>query len=109
MSENCERCKMMGREVASTITYVSPIPPEKGKKRITQQLCGECFAYDKARTALIPTAEKFANYAHGATCKGGSEEDREVWAAAWNRAYHTKMNELAKGLHGGEAQNESRG
>ena len=53
------------------------------------------YAYEAARNKLIPTAARYANTQHGpiAPVKGS---EKEAWYAAWNKAYHTEMNRLAK-------------
>jgi len=50
--------------------------------------------YEIARNELIPVAVKYANKRHGDHGPKG-QEDRETWAAEWNRTYHSKMNRLA--------------
>jgi len=53
------------------------------------------YAYEIARNKLIRYAAKHANTLHGpdAPVKGS---EKEAWYAAWNKAYHTEMNRLAK-------------
>ncbi len=46
--------------------------------------------YVKQRNALIPSAVAFANQKAGDNPQ--SNEDRETW----NRAFHSKMNDLAR-------------
>ena len=48
--------------------------------------------YVVQRNALIPTAVAFANKKAGKNPQ--SNDDRD----AWNRAYHSKMNQLAQTL-----------
>ncbi len=48
--------------------------------------------YGAMRNALIPSAVAFANKKAGVNPQ--SNEDRD----AWNRAYHSKMNDLARPL-----------
>ena len=47
----------------------------------------------KLRESLIPIAEKYANDLHGELPGDG---DRDTWVAAWNLAFHSKMEELVK-------------
>jgi hypothetical protein len=48
--------------------------------------------YVAQRNALIPSAVAFANR------KAGKNPQGNDGRAAWNRAYHSKMNELAQTL-----------
>jgi hypothetical protein len=50
--------------------------------------------YILARDALIPTAENFANVEVGKFPQ--LRADNPEFSFKWNRAFHTKMNELAK-------------
>jgi hypothetical protein len=52
--------------------------------------------YEIARNKLIPEAEAYANKAHRTRFPGGNERARAAWFAKWNRAFMTKMDELAK-------------
>ena len=55
--------------------------------------------YEKARNKLIPDAVKYADgLVPGAVLSshGGNVESKAC--AAWNRAYHGRMDELALGL-----------
>ena len=52
--------------------------------------------YVAQRNALIPSAVAFANKKAGVNPQ--SNEDRD----AWNRAYHSKMNDLARPLTSGQ-------
>lgn len=54
--------------------------------------------YVTRRNRLIPAAEKHANTLAGARPK--REKDMELWAAKWNAIFHSKMNELARGIYG---------
>ena len=51
-------------------------------------------AYEVARNKLIPEAEEYANKTAGTQPK--KKHDREKWGDAWNLAFHTKMNTLAR-------------
>ncbi len=51
--------------------------------------------YEIARNKLIPEAEKYANGIAGFITPL-KKADRKVWINAWNKAFHNKMNELAK-------------
>lgn len=51
--------------------------------------------YEAARNKLIPTAETYADKVAGPKPKG-SDEDNPEWSGIWNRAFHGKMNELAR-------------
>lgn len=53
--------------------------------------------YVARRDALIPRAVAHANRAAGANPQSNSDRD------AWNRAFHTKMNDLARPLTTGES------
>ena len=55
--------------------------------------------YVAQRNALIPSAVAFANKAAGANPVTNPERD------AWNRAYHAKMDELAKTIVNSTAAN----
>jgi hypothetical protein len=48
--------------------------------------------YVAQRNALIPSAVAFANRKAGKNPQNNDDRD------AWNRAYHSKMNELAQTL-----------
>ena len=50
--------------------------------------------YITARNELITFAEATANDIHGDKASG-SEAEREHWAEAWSRTFHTRMNDLA--------------
>lgn len=50
--------------------------------------------YIRLRTALIPLAEAHANAVCGSS--DGSSKASEKWAAAWNREFHGKMEELVR-------------
>jgi len=57
--------------------------------------------YIKARNALISMAEEYADKkAGGKPPRLATRTDPafEAWASSWNRYYHGKMNELAKGV-----------
>jgi hypothetical protein len=58
--------------------------------------------YVAQRDALIPAAVRHANKAVGANPQ--SNTDRE----AWNRAFHTKMNDLARPLTAGKSVQRTR-
>lgn len=49
--------------------------------------------YVAQRNAFIPSAVAFANKKSGANPQSSADRD------AWNRAYHAKMNELARSLN----------
>ena len=55
--------------------------------------------YVARRDALIPSAVAHANKAAGANPQSNADRD------AWNRAYHSKMNDLARQLASCEAAN----
>ena len=50
--------------------------------------------YIKARDALIPHAERYANEQVGK--HPNSKEDREEWGAKWNQVFLAKMDKLAR-------------
>ena len=50
--------------------------------------------YEKARNALIPFAEKYADKKVGAKAK--SLKSREEWSKDWNVAYLGEMDRLAR-------------
>jgi hypothetical protein len=58
--------------------------------------------YADQRNIFIPKAEKYANDLYGASFvaaaplppKGIAEKKRDEWCSNWNRAFHSKMNEL---------------
>ena len=52
--------------------------------------------YVVQRNALIPAAVRHANKAAGANPQSNAERD------AWNRAFHRKMNNLARPLTSGQ-------
>jgi hypothetical protein len=58
--------------------------------------------YVEQRDALIPRAEAHANRIVGANPQ--SNADRDVW----NRAFHGKMNDLARPLTSGETGQRAR-
>ena len=55
--------------------------------------------YVKQRNALIPSAVAFANKKAGKNPQSNDERD------AWNRAYHGKMNDLARTISVGSRAN----
>jgi hypothetical protein len=52
--------------------------------------------YVVQRNALIPSAVRHANKAAGANPQSNADRD------AWNRAFHGKMNDLARPLTSGQ-------
>ena len=52
--------------------------------------------YVKRRKKLIPTAEAHANQVAGPRPESKRSIDLRPWWAAWNRAFHTMMNTLAR-------------
>jgi hypothetical protein len=52
--------------------------------------------YEEQRDLLIPEAEKFANKEAGRRPGGVQPELKEAWNHRWNRAFLTKMDELAR-------------
>jgi hypothetical protein len=54
-------------------------------------------AYEAARDRLIPTAEEYANKLVGPRPADNSESTGATWFWKWNRAFHGRMNELARG------------
>jgi hypothetical protein len=84
---------MMGKHRSATKIWTSPIPPEKGRNRETQNLCDRCFEYEEKRNGFILRAEKHA-YERNGTTYHEDKAKREEWAKNWNRDFHGKMNEL---------------
>jgi len=52
--------------------------------------------YEEQRDLLIPEAEKHANKEAGRRPGGVQPELKEAWNHKWNRAFLTKMDELAR-------------
>lgn len=53
--------------------------------------------YEKNRNKLMPEAEKYANEMTGLRPKTGANREQHIeWSDKWNRAYHRRMNELAR-------------
>lgn len=53
--------------------------------------------YECKRDLLIPVAERFADSICGTEPDKAAKHYRK-WADFWNKEYHQKMNELARGL-----------
>ena len=54
--------------------------------------------YEKARDRFIPEALKTARKGRGDKNPFVDEKRREGWTASFNRAYHSAMNRLSRGL-----------
>ena len=57
--------------------------------------------YEEERNKLIPVAEKYADKVcrvQFGVVPTGSNKTVDDYNAKWSRAFHSKMNELAKGL-----------
>jgi len=52
--------------------------------------------YEKERDKLIPEASRYANKKAGYSRINKNEHETKEWGFVWNRAFHNKMNELAK-------------
>ena len=52
--------------------------------------------YEKARNALIPFAEKYADKKVGAKAESSKLKSREEWSMHWNVAYLGEMDRLAR-------------
>ena len=52
--------------------------------------------YQEERNALIPEAVKYADAQAGPTKYDKNLDERHRWSFVWNKAFHNKMNELAK-------------
>lgn len=74
--------------------HVSGLVDDEGNL-YTRQVEGHSCEYVEARNALIPFAEAKANKTAGLCApKGGPEDERASWYAAWNQAFLAAMDRM---------------